>query len=204
MLQRCSARSWKVLLISLGVGLSGVVSPIRAHAQQSPFVLDPSRGLPATQAVCPPPAFPDYDRKGNLRCVVESVKHRTNWGLFGGGLGMWLGSYLLVRPIFSALIFSDVFSPSRSGGDRTLFVIGMFIPIVGPFLQMGGIPPEEGEVWHYLLLGLNGALEVGGLVMFILGLIGEDVVVKEPISKNGPRVLPWHAQGPGLSLSWAF
>ena len=130
---------------------------------------------------CPPDSTLQPDRRGIARCMRLESGHRVIWGLAGAGIGLLAGGYVLeiLTTAFSSL--------STSFSRRDTYVGWGYVPLIGPWVQMGDLPPGTSSPM-YVLLTFEGLLQAAGLVMIIIGAVGEDYEEYRPIAAGDFRV----------------
>jgi hypothetical protein len=147
---------------------------------------------------CPSDATLQPDRRGVPRCMRLESGHRVIWGLAGAGIGLLAGGYVLeiLTTAFSSL--------DSSFGRRDTYVGWGYVPLIGPWVQMGDLPPSTSSPM-YVLLTFEGLLQAAGLVMVIVGAVGEDYEEYRPIAAGDFRVTPvLSTTMQGLTLEGAF
>ena len=87
-------------------------------------------------------------------------------------------------------------SYSYSGCQRSYGA--MYVPVVGPFIQMGSASPTE-----QLILAVDGVAQTAGLVMLVAGLFTtRTVLVRNDL---GVSISPAYVKnGAGMALSGSF
>ncbi|HZS36633.1 MAG TPA: hypothetical protein VFF06_07405 [Polyangia bacterium] len=139
--------------------------------------------------VQPPPQQPVLilpPLEGNWRFVMEPggqlwrerVTRKRMGGLWGGGLGLWLSTYLI----------GVVAMPLNPFG---------WIPVFGAFTTAAFL----GGGTATALFALDGVLQLGGWVMFIVGLSHSREKVERERVTVGPMLLP---SGGGVGISGRF
>jgi hypothetical protein len=187
-------------LVSAQTGVIIQPSYTTAPPQQQQYVVQaPAYTQPYGAGIqCPPDATLQPDRRGVARCMRLESGHRVIWGLTGAGIGLLAGGYLLE-------ILSTAFSSLDSSfGRRDTYVGWGYVPLVGPWVQMGDLPPSTSSPM-YVLLTFEGLLQAAGLVMVIVGAVGEDYEEYRPIAAGDFRVSPVLSQTmQGLTIEGAF
>jgi hypothetical protein len=151
------------------------------------------------QMSCPPGSTMSPDRYGRPVCMEEVTRHR--------GIGMLAGGY--VASVFTTLFTGIIgaFSTGSSGytvSDLDNYVTFGFIPLIGPFVQLGFVPPFADE-GLYAWLVVEGLLQAGGLTMLIFGAIGEEYTDFRPIAGVDVHLRPMlSASTQGLSATVTF
>jgi hypothetical protein len=137
-------------------------------------------GAPA-QMQCPAGAVMQADRYGRTACMIETTRHRISGGLLGGGIGMLAGGWVasIFTTLFTGIVFSFGTSSAYTSSDLNNYVTFGFIPLIGPWVQMGFLPGST-DTGAYVWYAFEGLLQVGGLIMLIFGAIGEDAVEYTP------------------------
>lgn len=159
------------------------------------------------QLSCPPGTTLSPDRYGRPVCMEEYTRHRVSVGLLGGGIGMLAGGYLgsVLTTAISGLIGAfSVGSSGYSSSDLNNYFIFGYIPIIGPWVQLGFVPPNtDGGLYAWLVV--EGLLQAGGLTMLIFGAIGDEVVDYRPIAGVEVHLRPMlSASTQGLSATVTF
>ena len=148
----------------------------------------PGWSQPGPQRYSPPRYHREPYVEGQPLPPGARVITRARTGLVASGTAMLAAGY--VAMLFSYL-FADAF------GDPTEW---MLVPLVGPFFTIPHAGASEGRG----LLALDGLLQVGGLTMFIAGLVAKRSYVVW-YGDSGVRVRPLAStRGGGLELSYAF
>jgi hypothetical protein len=161
---------------------------------------------PQQQMGCPPGSTLMPDRWGRPACMAEVTGHRIIGGLLGGGIGLLAGGY--VASIFTTL-FTGIVGAFSTGGSYTAdslnnYVTFGFIPIIGPWVQLGFAPPFA-DTGLYVWLAVEGLLQAGGLTMIIFGALGEDYTEFRPIAGLDLRLQPiLSASTQGVSATLSF
>jgi hypothetical protein len=138
----------------------------------------PTYYVQAPQAPAAPPLGPRVLRNWDDSQPVPPgyhVEEHARKGLVIGGAVMFGTMYLLTA--LGAAIAQD-----NGGGAAALWV-----PAVGPFIQMG----QSGSATGGFLLALDGVIQVGGLAMFTIGLAAPRTeVVRDGIGSLTIKVSP--------------
>lgn len=103
--------------------------------------------------VAPPPPAPYYVVPAR-RKVVVGYEDRPRWGLFGGGLGMFLAAYLPTM-LIGVSLGSDI-------GQRNFTALA--VPVAGPLFYLDIDPVTRA------FLVFDTLIQAGGLAMLIVGL----------------------------------
>ena len=161
-------------------GASGGVSPQPIYVEEIP----PSQPSPRPQpAPRPEPTeaaeTPDARQleKWEPGAPVPAGYHaetRTRRGLVLGGAGTFVGFY------GTALFAAWLASAAGAGGK----VAAMWVPLVGPFIQMG--QPDSKALISYLFL--DGVGQIAGITMLVAGLLSPQHVLVR--NDAGIRVTP--------------
>ncbi len=108
-------------------------------------------------------AFPRTDRHGR---VLAGTRHETqsDRGLWGAGLGLFIGGWVL--DIVGTAIFNAV-SDDRDGALEEDAMAWSIVPFVGPIVQLALQAP------HPALPLTSGLMQIGGLVLFCLGITSQ-------------------------------
>ncbi len=161
---------------------------------------------PQQQVACPPGSTLSPDRWGRVVCMQEVTRHRVSGGLLGGGIGMFAGGYVIsiFTTLFTGIIgaFGTGVSYTRDALDN--YVTFGFIPLIGPWVQMGFVPPFADE-GLYAWLAFEALLQAGGLTMLIFGALGEEYTSFEPIAGVDLQLRPMlSATAQGLITTATF
>ena len=156
------------------------------------------------QMACPPGSTLSPDRWGRPACMAEVTRHHVIGGLLGGGIGLFAGGYLasVITTVVSGVI--GAFSGTSSGSDLNSYFTWGYIPLLGPWVQLGYVPGyADGGL--YAWLAIEGLMQSGGLVMLIFGAIGEDYTDFQPIAGLDVHLAPiMSASTQGLSATLTF
>ena len=164
----------KKIYISLtGLVVSGLLAMQSAPAQAQ--VQINSDGPPPSEA---PPVQPDQRTQVNVTpapapapVVINNVSnegrgiHRPAAKLMAAGGTLFGVTYL--STVLGAAIASDICQADSALGCREA-AWPIYIPVVGPFIQMGYISGNGANTGR-AVLAIDGALQAGGLAMFIAG-----------------------------------
>lgn len=125
------------------------------------------------------------------------VGTQPNWGLFGAGVGIVGGLWLLSGVISMAI-----------DPNSEIAALG-WIPVAGPLVQLGW---AENPLFFSLLL-IDGLAQIAGVVMAIIGRAAQEPVTQVALGDDAdaPRltVLPWAAPtaggaSTGVSMALSF
>jgi hypothetical protein len=178
------------------------------YAPQQQVMVAPQVVAPQ-QMACPPGTTLMPDRYGQPACMEQYMRHRIHGGLLGGGIGLFAGGYVasILTTAVSGLIgaFNVAFGTSGySASDlNTYFTFG-YVPIIGPFVQLGFAPPNtDGGLYAWLVV--EGLMQMGGLTMLIFGAIGEEYLDYRPIAGVEVQLRPMlSASTQGMSATVTF
>ncbi len=214
-----------LLTLSLHTAAFAQTSPADTNAQPQPQPQPP--GYPMQPTYPPQPAYPpqpgqpmpmygyppgtplppNYYQPQVAPPPPQIVGYRSQprIGLIVGGsvtLGvMWLitaGSGAALQASCDAG-FSG--SSSSSGGCSSTYW-PLYIPVIGPFIQMGYVPNDSSRSLAMLGLAFDGFVQTGGLVMLILGATLRERV---PVYAQKVQVAPmFTSAGSGLALFGRF
>lgn len=177
-----------VVAVTAMVSTASVASAQTAAAEGQIVVQAPPPGVvtvapaPITSA-CPAGTTARISVTGQPTCGLESPVHRVYAGILGGGIAVWNAGWV------TSLVVSAAFAAIGGYGG---FIPGEFaavgvIPFVGPIVQMGyGIFSPGG----YAYAVIDSLVQIGGLVMAILGGLGTDVVEWRPAPGYALRLTP--------------
>src|SRR5262249_36549002 len=112
---------------------------------------------PAPVVVNNPPSSPEGSREMT----------RTGRALIGAGITLFTVSYL--STVIAAAATSDVCAADAALGCREA-VWPIYIPVLGPFIQMGYVS-GTGANSARALLAIDGVMQGGGLAMLITGAV---------------------------------
>jgi hypothetical protein len=171
--------------------------PVSAQAPNGEYVAPLSQQtqqtyVPQSVAISGPRQIKDWNDGDPVPPGYHPVQ-KARTGLIVGGAVM-LGTLWLLSAMVAA-ISSD--ANQGNGGDNALFV-----PAVGPFIQMGSTSSATGN----LFLAIDGAVQTGGLVMLIYGITSPKTVLMRNDLATAPIVLPIRVghDGYGLGLVASF
>jgi len=138
-------------------------------------------------------------RDGVRRAYRRTEEHRAQTDLIIVG-GATLGGVWLLNIGASAPGALSLANDPASGARGDDYFAWSFVPLVGPVAQMFQLGDEH---WAIPLLAIVEAVEVVGLILAVLGTVGEDVVLLEPVANL--VLVPWaDANGGGIVASGAF
>lgn len=129
------------------------------------------------QSDAPPPAYYAPPPACAAPCAEHPLlppapsrwEERPRYGLLGAGAGV-LGGLWMINIITAASI---------PPVDRGATVWPLYLPLLGPFLEMANV-----EGWSRGVLALNGLAQLGGLAMIIAG-----ATAKRKIARYGDRLM---------------
>lgn len=121
------------------------------------------------------------------------VVRRPRVGLIAGGAAMFGASYFI--SVLIAAVGQDV-----TGGNNPFWP--QFIPVVGPFIQMGVTPLATVAVYCTFL----GLAQAGGVAMFIAGFAAPNTFLqRDALAKHQLQLLPYFTPtNSGFALSGRF
>jgi hypothetical protein len=158
-----------------------VAPQAQVYAQPQPQSVYVAPTAPAG-VQCPPDTIAQPDRFGRTVCMREVTRHRVSGGLLGGGIGMFVGGWVLSGITGLVVgVAGAVSSTSWATGSAGDFITWSWIPILGPWANMA-MMWRDADPGFYAWLAFEGLLQAGGLTMLIFGAIGEDVTDYEPIA----------------------
>ncbi|MBX7192707.1 MAG: hypothetical protein K1X94_11645 [Sandaracinaceae bacterium] len=154
---------------------------------------------------CPAGAQMMPNRWGQPVCMHEVTSHRVSGGLLGGGIGLLAGGYVLevFVTLFSGIVGAFSTGPDYTAEQLNNYVTFGFIPVIGPWVQLGFAPPFA-DTSLYAVLVLEALAQAGGIVMIVFGVMGEDVTEWRPVAGLDLRVRPMLGQTNGLSAELRF
>jgi hypothetical protein len=130
---------------------------------------------------------------------------RPHWPLLGAGIGILGGSYLLTAGITGAIQATDcAVNTTQSSCTTSGTYWPMYIPVVGPFIEIGYLSGSSWGVLAYPGLVFTGLVQTAGMALIIAGAIvpRKVAVYDEPRLSIAPYTLP--AGGGGLMASGRF
>jgi hypothetical protein len=168
--ERIMVRSTLVflVLVTLAAPAAAQVSPPPVYTSSAPVAAPPPVYTASGTAAAPSssPYFAPVDRRGRT-LIGTRTETRTDRGLWGAGLGLFLAGWVL--DIAGTAIFNSV-SNDRDGAAEEDAMAWSILPWVGPFIQLGIQAP------HPALPLASALLQVGGTVLFVLGITSESQV----------------------------
>jgi hypothetical protein len=144
---------------------------MHSDAPPPPYYAPPPAGYCQARAGAPVPCG------ALLPPAPQRWLERPRWGLIGAGLGVG-GGLAMINLITAASI------PSV---DDSATVWPLYVPVLGPFLQMGYVEGGQRAV-----LAASGVAQLGGLALIIAG-----AVAKRKIAVYGERLTLGAAPAPG-------
>lgn len=168
-----------------------VVQTTPTYAEQPTYVQQPAAYAQPVAPQCPAGAQLMPNRWGQSVCMHEVQSHRVSGGLLGGGIGLLAGGYVVevFVTLFSGIVGAFSTGPDYTSDQLSNYVTWGFIPVLGPWVQMGFAPPFA-DSSLYAVLALEALAQAGGIVMIVFGVMGEDVVEWRPIGGLDLRVRP--------------
>lgn len=172
----------------------GYADPNAAYVQAQPM-----------QPQCPPPAQLMPNRWGQSVCMQQVQAHRVSGGLLGGGIGLLAGGYVVevFVTLFTGIVGAFSTGPDYTSDQLSNYVTFGFIPVIGPWVQMGFAPPFA-DTSLYIVLALEALAQAGGIVMIVFGVMGEDVMEWRPIADLDLRVRPMLGETNGAVATLRF
>lgn len=131
---------------------------------------------------CPPDGRPDTDVYGRPICVTDVHEHTKIGLLLGFGIGALVGGYV-------ASILTTILTGSSASTSSSDYNTWGEVPLLGPWVQMGFMPRSTDDA-RYLWNAVEGLLQLAGVVMIIVGAIGEDHDEVRPMPGYALRVTP--------------
>lgn len=183
-------------------GGGGGSSPPPAYGTPPPTYVAPppvGYGPPGGYAPAPPPPYGPKKMKYNEGDPVPPgyrVEERPRVGLVVGGSVLFGLTYLFTA--LGASIASDV-------GDRD--AKWLFLPVAGPFIYTTTYSCDDGRsngcTTGKTFLFIDGLAQGGGVLMFVLGLSGQKMLIRNDVAKV--QVMPMVGKNVnGLSLIGTF
>lgn len=163
------------------------------------------------QMTCPADAQLRVDEYGRQVCMQEVPRHHISGGLLGGGIGLLAGGWLISWISGTVVVVGGAVGCGigggcawTAGGASSAFFNWSWVPIIGPFVQMG-YTWENADAGIYAWLAFEGLLQAGGLVMLIFGALGEETIEYQPVPGYALRVMPMvSASTQGISAELRF
>jgi hypothetical protein len=134
-----------------------------AVAQTAPVTSPAGYSSGSTYAAPPPSDFAPYDRRGR-RLVGTRRETQNDRGLWGAGLGLFIAGWVL--DIAGTAIFNAV-SNDRLPASEEDAMAWSIVPWFGPIIQLAIQAP------HPALPLVSGLMQIGGTILFVLGLTSE-------------------------------
>ena len=165
--------------------------PPPPSSQAQPYYAPPPQQQPQAQTYTPA-RIDDWHEGEPIPAGYHPVK-RIRTGLVTGGGIMFGVSYLI--SVLIAAVGQDL-----SGANNPFWP--QFIPVVGPFIQMGVTPLATVAVYCTFL----GLVQAGGLAMFIAGFAAPHTyLVRDSYTKNDLQFVPFITPtSSGFALSGRF
>lgn len=174
----------------------------------------PAPSPPAVLSAPPPPAAaseraprveerapPSEGRRSGQPAGVK-YEHRMRSGLLGSGATLFLLSYGL--SVVSAASFSTDCDPNTAQLGCTTQRWPLFVPVAGPFIQMGSLSGTNSGTAR-ALLAVDGVLQAGGAAMALVGLLVPKRVAVPTVFAGRVRFSPLTgAGGSGLLALGTF
>jgi hypothetical protein len=186
------------LAASLALGLL-LRTQLGAAQGIPPVPVDASPAAGAATSECPAGLVCRAGSDGVVRAYRRGVRHRSNDGLTIAGAALLGGGWLINIPLSG--VSTLLLAPDATARPDDYFAWS-FVPIVGPIVQIFQVGTQH---WDIPILAVVEAVEVVGLVMAILGTVGEDVNVLEPVDGLALHLVPWAGEeGGGLLAGGRF
>lgn len=123
-------------------------------------------------------------------------------GLTAAGVTLWVTSYALT--ILSAAIVGTNCDPGNAELGCTSARWPLFIPVAGPFVQMGYLEGTNSGTAR-ALLAVDGVLQAGGAAMALIGLLAQKKVLVPVFTAGRFRLTPYSpASGIGMAAATRF
>ena len=172
--------------------------PIQPAAAQPAYPSQPGQPVyvypPGNQ---PPPGY--YQPGAPPPRQIVGSKTRPRIGLIIGG-SIMLGTMWVISSVAGGVSQTICEASSSFGCANTYWPL--FIPVVGPFIQMGYIPHDSTRSLALLGLAFDGLVQVGGLTMLI---VGAAVRQRVPVYAQRWQLSPMlSSSGTGLAFSARF
>jgi hypothetical protein len=134
--------------------------PYSPPAAPGPTYYPPS-GV-ASQSGAPPPVLPVYDPDQPIPQGYR-LQSRPTVGVLGMGIGMFSAGW--VTSVVMGIVLMEEAKKDPNGPDASAFV-PMYIPVVGPFVEMAVLRPGPAELG---LLITDGIFQLAGSVGILVG-----------------------------------
>jgi hypothetical protein len=175
--------------------------PASAHAESGEYVAPLSQQtqrsyVPQSVALSGPKEIKDW-REGDPVPDGYRPVQRTRTGAIVGGcvtLGvMWL---------ISALVAAAAQDASTATGGTSNPDAALYVPVVGPFIQMGG----TGSALGNMVLLVDGLAQTAGFALLVYGVTTPRNVLVRADLAQGTQMVPMHIgrDGYGLGLRTTF
>lgn len=149
--------------------------PFRLPAARPSAVESP----PSAAFRAPSRGYTFVEGRGRQRVVIGYRDIRRNPPeVWGTGLGLFLAGYLLDFAVLTPI--ANAISNDRDGADEEDAWAWALIPVAGPIIQLGVGAP------HPAVPIATGLMQIGGLVTFVLGLLGEETT-SVPVYQGSPH-----------------
>lgn len=175
--------------------------PGQPAPQGQPYYPQPGQPYDPNQ---PPPAYPPptYAAPMPPQRVPIRYELRPRYGLIAGGASM-LGAMYLITAIagLATVAASDIAREVGCDGGAGCPTAAwpLFVPVAGPFIQMGYLS-GAGANTARVLLAFDGMVQLGGLAMIIAGSLARK---KVPVYAQRFQLLPMASAGGGGLLAQA-
>ena len=200
-------RTTSLWVVSLGLVVAGATA--RADDEEAP----PAGGAVEVETTPPPPqqqAAPQTTVVNNTNTPDhrDAVPRQWHPGLIFGGLAISTTAY--AASVIASAVKSDTCN-GNSSNDNSSFRIGcrtetwpLYVPFAGPFIQMGFISGSNSQS-AYALLAIDGAVQLGGLTMIIVGAALSSRAANKPVRADRIQFSPtFSATGGGMALEGRF
>lgn len=179
-------------------------TPPAPAAPSPPAVLSapPPPGSAAERAPRVEERAPPGEARRSGQPAGVKYEHRMRSGILGSGATLFLLSYGL--SVVSAASFSTDCDPNSAQLGCTTQRWPLFIPVAGPFIQMGSLNGTNSGTAR-ALLAMDGVLQAGGAAMALVGLLVPRRVAVPTVFAGRVRFSPLSgAAGSGLLALGTF
>jgi hypothetical protein len=183
---------------------SGPPPPPSAQAPNGEYVAPLQQGtqpsyVPQSVAMSGPRRITDWDSSEPVPAGYHVATH-VRTGLMVGGAVMFGTLYLI-----SVLVAAGSQDATSAEGGSSNPDAALYIPAIGPFLQMGNTSSATGNVF----LAIDGIAQCGGIAMFIYGIASpRTYLLRNDLGTSAPRVMVLPTRlgrdGYGLGLTAHF
>jgi hypothetical protein len=169
--------------------------PVSAQAPNGEYVAPLSQQtqqtyVPQSVALNGPRTISDWSEGEPIPPGYHAAQ-RAQRGLIIGGSVMFGVMYLLSVVVAAAVSDANKASGGTTNDDA------LYIPGIGPFMLMPGNSSSLGNV----VLAIDGAVQTGGIIMFIYGITSpKTVLVRNDLGSQKPLILPMRVGSDGYGM----